>query len=151
MPSLSRTNIGQRFLSLRFCNALGRCCGLLVLGATVSLLATMPITVDAAGQASMPKAKAVNMFATSDNCLACHNSLITPSGRDVSMGTSWQSSMMANSSRDPYWRPLSGAKPWLIPRLPRVLKMSALPAICLWRVIKPILKERKVVFLRICL
>lgn len=40
----------------------------------------------------------------SDNCLACHNSLMTASGEDVSIGSSWRSSMMANSSRDPYWQ-----------------------------------------------
>lgn len=43
-------------------------------------------------------------FETSDNCVACHNSLITPSGEDVSIGASWRGSMMANSSRDPYWQ-----------------------------------------------
>ncbi len=43
-------------------------------------------------------------FATSDNCLACHNGLIASSGEDVSIGVSWRASMMANSSRDPYWQ-----------------------------------------------
>ncbi len=43
-------------------------------------------------------------FDTSDNCLACHNGLTTPSGKDVSIGTSWRASMMAHSSRDPYWQ-----------------------------------------------
>ena len=43
-------------------------------------------------------------FETSDNCLACHNSLTTPSGEDVSIGSAWRGSMMANSSRDPYWQ-----------------------------------------------
>ena len=44
------------------------------------------------------------MFQTSDRCMACHNSLATPSGEDVSIGTSWRASVMANSSRDPYWQ-----------------------------------------------
>jgi cytochrome c551/c552 len=44
------------------------------------------------------------MFQTSDRCLACHNGLATPSGEDVSIGASWRASMMANSSRDPYWQ-----------------------------------------------
>jgi hypothetical protein len=44
------------------------------------------------------------IFATSDQCLACHNGLRTPSGEDVSIGASWRASMMANSSRDPYWQ-----------------------------------------------
>jgi hypothetical protein len=43
------------------------------------------------------------LFETADNCLACHNGLMTPSGEDVSFGSAWRGSMMANSSRDPYW------------------------------------------------
>ncbi len=43
-------------------------------------------------------------FHTSDRCLACHNQLTTPSGQDVSIGTDWRASVMANSSRDPYWQ-----------------------------------------------
>lgn len=44
------------------------------------------------------------IFATSDQCMACHNGLRTPSGEDVSIGLAWRASMMANSSRDPYWQ-----------------------------------------------
>jgi hypothetical protein len=44
------------------------------------------------------------LFATSDRCMACHNGLRTPSGEDVSIGASWRASMMANSSRDPYFQ-----------------------------------------------
>src|SRR5260370_33241346 len=43
-------------------------------------------------------------FQTSDRCLACHVGLITQSGQDVSIGTEWRSSIMANSARDPYWQ-----------------------------------------------
>src|SRR5260370_9142797 len=43
-------------------------------------------------------------FQTSDRCLACHNGIVTPSGEDVSIGFAWRSSMMGNSSRDPYWQ-----------------------------------------------
>jgi hypothetical protein len=43
-------------------------------------------------------------FQTSDRCLACHNGIQTPSGEDVSIGFDWRSSMMGNSSRDPYWQ-----------------------------------------------
>ena len=43
-------------------------------------------------------------FQTSDRCIACHVGLITPSGQDVSIGSDWRSSIMANSSRDPYWQ-----------------------------------------------
>lgn len=43
-------------------------------------------------------------FQTSDRCLACHNGLTTPSGKDVSIGFDWRSTIMANSGRDPYWQ-----------------------------------------------
>jgi hypothetical protein len=47
---------------------------------------------------------APRLFATSDACLACHNDLATASGEDVSIGTAWRATMMANSARDPYWQ-----------------------------------------------
>ena len=43
-------------------------------------------------------------FQTSDRCLACHNGLTTSTGEDISIGFDWRASMMANSSRDPYWQ-----------------------------------------------
>ncbi|MFL6354506.1 MAG: hypothetical protein ACJ74Z_22020 [Bryobacteraceae bacterium] len=43
-------------------------------------------------------------FQTSERCVACHNGLTTPSGKDVSIGFDWRASIMANSSRDPYWQ-----------------------------------------------
>lgn len=43
-------------------------------------------------------------FRTADTCLACHNGLTTASGEDVSIGSAWRGSMMANSARDPYWQ-----------------------------------------------
>jgi hypothetical protein len=46
----------------------------------------------------------VPQFRTSDRCVACHDGLQTPSGVDVSIGIDWRATMMANSSRDPYWR-----------------------------------------------
>jgi hypothetical protein len=42
-------------------------------------------------------------FQTGAECMACHNGLTTPAGEDVSIGVSWRASMMAHSSRDPYW------------------------------------------------
>ena len=45
-----------------------------------------------------------SLFTPSENCVACHNNLITPAGEDVSIGASWRSTMMANSGRDPYWQ-----------------------------------------------
>src|SRR6202166_4613040 len=43
-------------------------------------------------------------FQTPDRCLPCHNGLVAPSGKDVSIGFDWRSSIMANSARDPYWQ-----------------------------------------------
>ena len=43
------------------------------------------------------------LFAHSDNCLSCHNNLMTGGGEDVSIGSSWQSTIMANAARDPYF------------------------------------------------
>jgi hypothetical protein len=44
------------------------------------------------------------LFETSDQCMACHNGLVSAAGRDVSIASSWRASMMANSARDPYWQ-----------------------------------------------
>lgn len=48
--------------------------------------------------------RAGGLFATSHSCMACHNGMIAPSGEDVSIGVAWRATMMANSSRDPYWQ-----------------------------------------------
>lgn len=47
-------------------------------------------------------------FSGSGNCVACHTddamTVTTDAGeRDVSIGTAWETSMMANAVRDPYW------------------------------------------------
>jgi hypothetical protein len=44
-----------------------------------------------------------NLFQTSAQCIGCHSSLTTRDGADISIGTTWRASMMANSARDPYW------------------------------------------------
>lgn len=42
-------------------------------------------------------------FELATACMACHNGLVTESGEDISFGSAWRASMMANSARDPYW------------------------------------------------
>lgn len=42
-------------------------------------------------------------FDIAENCMPCHNGLTSPSGEDISIGSSWRASMMANAGRDPYW------------------------------------------------
>src|SRR4051794_4478973 len=69
-------------------------CGLLAAVALVCLVGL------GATRVSTP----VPEFQTSDRCVACHNGLTTASGEDVSIGFAWRASMMANSSRDPYWQ-----------------------------------------------
>jgi len=55
---------------------------------------------------SKPSLEAQNphLFATAEACMSCHNGLVTPSGEDISFGTDWAATMMANSARDPYWQ-----------------------------------------------
>ncbi len=43
-------------------------------------------------------------FQTSDRCVACHNGMVDSKGDDYSIGSDWETSLMANSSRDPYWQ-----------------------------------------------
>ena len=57
--------------------------------------------------AAVPVATAIGpgaLFDTSHNCMACHNGLTTSAGEDISFGSGWRATMMANSSRDPYWQ-----------------------------------------------
>ena len=58
-------------------------------------------TVPSARQSPAPAPAA--LFEPADTCMVCHNNLITTTGEDVSIGADWRASMMANSSRDPYW------------------------------------------------
>jgi hypothetical protein len=46
----------------------------------------------------------LSLFTHSEDCVACHNNLMTEGGEDVSIGVSWRSTMMGNSARDPYWQ-----------------------------------------------
>lgn len=57
----------------------------------------------AAAQVTGGGAGGPQLFHTSDQCIACHNGLASPTGEDVSIGFKWRSSMMGNSARDPYW------------------------------------------------
>jgi cytochrome c553 len=43
-------------------------------------------------------------FSGSGNCASCHNELTDANGEDVSIESDWSTSMMANSTRDPFWR-----------------------------------------------
>ncbi len=56
------------------------------------------------GTRTQRKHQNLSLFTHSENCMACHNTLVAPSGEDVSIGATWRSTMMANSARDPYWQ-----------------------------------------------
>ena len=62
----------------------------------------LPATTQTARPAAI--AGAAHLFATSHDCMACHNGMTSGSGDDVSIGVAWRATMMANSSRDPYWQ-----------------------------------------------
>lgn len=73
--------------------------------------ALVPVVLTLSAQTTTPRARrdrpsphaATGLFTHSDNCIACHNNLSTPSGEDVSIGTAWRSTIMANAARDPYF------------------------------------------------
>ena len=81
--------------------------GVTLVAAMVGWLASLCLTAAPGG--AQPPRPAVHpgkdaIFQSADNCVACHNGLISASGEDVSIGFAWRASMMANSSRDPYWQ-----------------------------------------------
>ncbi len=43
------------------------------------------------------------LFQPSSNCVACHQGMKDTLGNDVAINTEWQSSIMANAARDPYY------------------------------------------------
>lgn len=56
------------------------------------------------GAAAHGQSDTDSLFATSDQCMACHNGMTTADGEELSIGHDWSGSMMANSARDPYWQ-----------------------------------------------
>ena len=72
------------------------CGGAVVL--TLVLASQAPMRARNGQSSSTPK------FQTSDRCVACHNGMKNQAGEDYSIGVDWRASIMANSSRDPYWQ-----------------------------------------------
>jgi len=64
-------------------------------------------------------------FGGSGVCSTCHNeqgsgdtaTMVDSMGRDLSIGTAWESSLMANSARDPYWHAVLESELHLYPNL----------------------------------
>jgi hypothetical protein len=70
-------------------------------------IAALALLAAAAGFGTAPRGSAPvgpAHFLTADRCMPCHNGLITRSGQDASIGLDWRATIMANSSRDPYWQ-----------------------------------------------
>ena len=72
-----------------------------LLAAVLTLIA-IPVTQRAQGAHDEQTDR--ELFQTSDRCMACHNTLATSAGEDISIGFAWRPTMMANSARDPYWQ-----------------------------------------------
>jgi mono/diheme cytochrome c family protein len=83
--------------------------GLVVLGLVVGCVAptptqpapATPLAVVETGQ--LPRMRG-DFFSASGECGFCHTALKDSSGQDVSIESSWRASIMANSTRDPYYR-----------------------------------------------
>jgi hypothetical protein len=69
-----------------------------------TLAATLLLSICACAATERNSSELLPEFHSSDRCVVCHNQLTTPSGQDVSIGLDWRASIMANSSRDPYWQ-----------------------------------------------
>jgi hypothetical protein len=66
----------------------------------VAIVVTAVLLVTALKAAPNARRKELQpQFQTSDRCMVCHNGL-----QDISIGFNWRTSIMANSSRDPYWQ-----------------------------------------------
>lgn len=68
--------------------------------ALLALLVASPVS----SHGGNGRASSAPKFQTSDRCVACHNGMRTQAGDDFSIGIDWRASIMANSSRDPYWQ-----------------------------------------------
>ena len=56
-------------------------------------------------QAEVPRMPFYHLlFTISGHCMSCHSQVRAQDGEDISIGVQWRASVMANSSRDPYWQ-----------------------------------------------
>lgn len=57
------------------------------------------------GEIELPLPSGYNtLFAGSGECLMCHNSMVDGDGNYIGILNYWKSTMMANASKDPFWR-----------------------------------------------
>jgi hypothetical protein len=67
------------------------------------------------------------LFAGSGLCEVCHISdgtVLTVNGHDVSMVTYWRSTMMANASKDPFWRAVVAEEVYRFPTLQQTIETT---------------------------
>jgi len=74
-------------------------CSTMLLGVVV-----MSSGSTAQAQGGSAAAQTGALFQPSNQCMTCHNGVMTSGGEDVSFGTLWRASMMAHAARDPYWQ-----------------------------------------------
>lgn len=68
-------------------------------------IALVFISLNQKEQTELPLPSGYNtLFAGSGECLMCHNSMVDEQGNNIGILNYWKSSMMANSSKDPFWR-----------------------------------------------
>ncbi len=85
----------------------GRATRTLLAGASLVVWAMVAVLAQAqeAPRPSVPLATFTTAdFSGSGNCTLCHSGLTDTTGQDVSIGTHWRSTMMANAGKDPLWR-----------------------------------------------
>ena len=63
-------------------------------------------------------------FAGSGLCTGCHSAMTDATGKDVSLGRNWSATMMANSSKDPYWIATVRSEVELEPELRQVIEQK---------------------------
>jgi len=73
-------------------------------GVTTHLLCSAILLVCSGGAVAADAAFISNHFSGSQNCAFCHDGLTDNSGTDVSIAKDWGTSMMANATRDPFWK-----------------------------------------------
>ncbi len=71
---------------------------------TLTSLSVVSLGMGCTADKETDKAPTPEMFATSNKCVVCHNNLTDEADRDVSIGTAWEPTMMANAARDPYYQ-----------------------------------------------
>ena len=90
---------------------------------TTTATASTPTTIAAQPFEGLPlSTEAGTHFAGSGTCTACHTGMTDGTGEDVSIDSTWRSTMMANAARDPYWQAAVQAEVAATPGLTGVIE-----------------------------